>query len=98
MSDSLVSTQMIGSTNMIVQLPYLPVVLYGDVGVFENNGSMDMAYGFGAGVRFGETFGVYFPIVESNNMFDSSTKYWNRIRFTLNLNGIKPAEIIQGAL
>lgn len=97
-SDSLISTKMIGATNLIVQLPYLPVVLYGDVGVFDNNGSMDVAYDFGAGVRFGEMFGIYFPIVESSNMYDPAMKYWNRIRFTLNLNGIRPAEIIQSSL
>jgi hypothetical protein len=97
-SDSLVSTSMIVGSNLIVEIPYLPVVLYGDVGMFDNNGSMDMAYDFGVGIRMGETFGVYFPIVESSNMYDSSMKYWNRIRFTLGLNGYRPTEIVQSRL
>jgi hypothetical protein len=97
-SDSLNSTSMVAATNLIFEVPYLPLVLYGDFGVFDNNGSMDVAYDFGAGIRFGEAFGVYFPIVESSNMFDPSMRYWNRIRFTLSMNGYRPAEIIQSAL
>ncbi|MEZ4922231.1 MAG: M1 family metallopeptidase [Crocinitomicaceae bacterium] len=97
-SDSLISTKMIGATNLIIQLPYLPVVLYGDVGVFDNAGSMDLGYDFGAGIRFGEAFGIYFPIVESSNMYDPTMKYWSRIRFTLNMNGYRPTDIIQSTL
>lgn len=97
-SDSLNSTAMIFGTNLIVNLPYLPLALYGDFGMLDRNGSMEMAYDFGIGIRFGEVFGVYFPFVESENMYDAATKYWNRIRLTFNMNGYRPAEIVRQVL
>ncbi|MBD3638124.1 MAG: M1 family metallopeptidase [Crocinitomicaceae bacterium] len=97
-SDSLTSTDMIFGTNLIIQLPYLPLVLYGDIGLLDQNGSIQTAYDAGIGIRFGEIFGIYFPFVESSNMYDPAMKYWNRIRFTLNLNGYRPSNIIRMAL
>lgn len=94
-SDSLNSTSMIFGTNLIFNLPYVPICLYGDIGVLDNNGTMETAYDFGAGIRLGEIFGIYFPIVESSNMYDPAGKYWARIRFTLSMNGYRPAEIVR---
>jgi Peptidase family M1 domain len=98
MSDSLTSTKMIFGTNLIVNLPYLPLALYGDFGMLEQNGTLEMAYDFGIGIRLGEMFGIYFPFIESDNMVDPTMKYWNRIRFTVNLNGYRPAEMARAFL
>ena len=97
-SDSLISTSMIWGSNFIFEIPYVPFVLYADYGLLDRNGSMEMAYDFGAGMRIGEAFGVYFPIVESTNMYPAGIKYWNRIRFTFNLNGLRPGELISSNL
>lgn len=94
-SDSLTSTAMIFGSNFIFEIPYVPFVIYADYGLLDQNGSIEMAYDFGAGIRFGEAFGIYFPIVESQNMYHPAMKYWNRIRFTMNLNGLRPGELIQ---
>lgn len=101
-SDSLNSTGMIAATNLIIDIPYVPLVIYGDVGAFDNNESMDIAYDFGVGMRFGDAFGIYFPLYESTNMYDASTsfwnQYWNKIRFTLSMNGFRPSDIIRAQL
>lgn len=97
-SDSLTSTSMIFGSNLIFHIPYIPLVLFGDFGMLDRNGSMEMAFDFGAGIRFGETFGIYFPILESSNMFASGVKYWQKIRFTLSMNGFKPADLIKANL
>lgn len=95
------STSMIFGTNLIVDIPYVPFVLYGDFGMFDNAGTMETVYDAGAGIRFGDAFGVYFPLLESANLknsYPAGIKYWNKIRLTLNLNGYKPANFIQNAL
>ena len=97
-SDSLTSTSMIFGTNLIFNLPYVPFALYGDFGMLDRNGTMEMAYGFGAGLRLGEMFGVYFPIYESSNMHPAGARYGTRIRFTINMNGIRPPEIVRALL
>ena len=48
--------------------------------------------------RVADKIAVYFPIVESDlilNSFAADVKYWNKIRFVLNMNGLNPGEIIQ---
>lgn len=95
------SRSMIFATNLIFQIPYVPFVLYGDFGMFDNAGTIETVYDAGAGVRLGSTFGIYFPIVESQNMIDAyapGITYWNKIRFTINMNGLKPGKLIQSAL
>jgi hypothetical protein len=95
------STAMIFATNLVIDVPYLPFVLYGDFGMFDNAGTITTVYDAGAGIRFGESFGVYFPFVESANLkaaYPTGTKYWSKIRLTINMNGLKPIELIQSAL
>jgi hypothetical protein len=96
------STKMIFATNLVFEVPYLPmVVMYGDFGMFDNFGTMETVYDAGVGIRMGEAFGVYFPLLESQNMinaYPAGIKYWNKIRFTLSMNGYKPSKIIQAVL
>lgn len=94
------TNQMLFTTNIFIDLPYVPLVgLFADYGMFENNaGNMDSAYDFGVGLRLADKFAVYFPVYESDNIknsFATDVKYWNKIRFVLNMNGLNPAEIIQ---
>jgi hypothetical protein len=61
---------------------------------------MESVYDLGIGLRIADKFAVYFPVYESDlikNSFATDVKYWNKIRFVLNMNGINPAEIIQSA-
>ena len=101
-SDFGTSTSMIAAANFFVDLPYLPMIgLFGDAGVFDDFGTMRTVYDFGVGFRVQEQFGIYFPIYESDNLRNSwptDVKYVQKIRFTLNLNGFKPADIAQSFL
>ena len=93
------SNKTVVAANFIFELPYIPfVVLYADYGVFDNGGKFDSMYDAGAGLRFGRTFGIYFPFYESANMIAPGAKYGQRIRFTLTMEGLNPAKIVQKAL
>ena len=95
------STAMIFGTNLVIDVPYLPFVLYGDFGMFDNAGTMTTVYDAGVGLRIGESFGIYFPFLESANLkasYPTGTKYWSKIRLTINMNGLKPGDLIQSAL
>jgi len=95
------SNTMIFGSNLVFQIPYVPFILYGDFGMFDNAGTMETVYDAGAGIRFGESFGIYFPFLESDNLknsYPAGTKYWSKIRLTLNMNGLRPGELIQSAL
>ncbi|MDG1333716.1 MAG: M1 family metallopeptidase [Crocinitomicaceae bacterium] len=76
--------------NMWVQLPYIPKLFgaFVDAGVFSNGISESTAVNMGLGMRFGNTFGLYFPIWMSQELSDSfgNSSYAEKIRFTLNLN------------
>jgi len=95
------TTQLVAA-NLFFDLPYIPFVgLFADFGVFDNAGVMTTVYDFGVGIRVADKIGIYFPIYESDNLKNSfavDVKYYNKIRFTLNLNGLNPGEIIQTVL
>lgn len=76
------------TTNLYVQLPVKPNIfgLFSDFGMFDDGTSVQSAVNAGIGVRFGNTFGVYFPLVRSANMGNLYTDYGKQIRFTLKLN------------
>ncbi|MBK7129954.1 MAG: M1 family metallopeptidase [Crocinitomicaceae bacterium] len=94
------TNQMMFTTNIFIDLPYIPLAgIFADFGVFEDNaGNMDEVYDVGVGFRMADRFGIYFPIYESDNLknsFATDIKYYQKIRFVLNLNGINSSEIIQ---
>jgi hypothetical protein len=87
------------AANLYAELPYIPVVgVFADYGVFGNSGDWTSAYNAGLGVRFGSKFGVYFPLIESENIqnaYPDGIGYLNKIRFTLDLTGLSPGNIFQ---
>jgi hypothetical protein len=93
------STTMVGSANFYIDIPYVPLIgLFADLGVFDSSGTIATVYDFGIALRAEDRFGIYFPLYESDNLANSflpGTKYVQKIRFTLSLDGIKPAEIVQ---
>lgn len=93
-----VSNTMIVSGNANLEIPYLPVVLFSDYGMFDNNGSMEAMWNLGLGLKLGKIFGIYFPIIESDNMFPDGTSYGQKIRFSLRLEGLDPARLIKSNL
>jgi hypothetical protein len=80
------------AANLYFQLPLRGGIfgLYADAGVFHNGVGINEAYQFGGAIKFGDVFGVYFPIPiwMSKELSDSFgvSKYPEKIRFTLNFN------------
>ena len=82
--------------NLYFQLPIKPGVFgaFFDVGTFHNGVALNTVYNAGLGVRFGDVFGVYFPIPGlispqiEDTFKDSNGKiqYSQMIRFTLKFN------------
>ncbi len=85
--------------NFFLPFPAGPSFLgiFGDVGYFtafiptagSGNIQLDkgqLAWSSGIGVKFGETFGLYLPLIQSQNLLDNSPSQWNqRIRINANL-------------
>ena len=93
-----ISNTMIMAGNANVWLPYLPVMVYADYGMFDNNGTMEAMWNVGAGLKLGKVFGIYFPFTESANMFPAGTPYVQKIRFSLRLEGFDPEKLIKANL
>jgi hypothetical protein len=80
------------ATNFWIQSPVGPKFLgvFADWGMFESGlgNKVYSAYNLGLGIKIASVFGVYFPIVMSQEMEDSypNASYADRIRFTLKFN------------
>lgn len=74
------------TTNFYAPLPVLTslVGVFGDYGVLSNNGVQSTVYDLGLGIRLGDILGVYFPLVQSNNLQQST--FGQSIKFSLKLN------------
>lgn len=80
------------TSNLFIDIP-LPVKglgLFGDIGAFEQNGIINTAYNAGVGFRLGDVFGIYYPLVESQNIRDGylGDSFVDKLRFTINLNPV----------
>ena len=78
------------TSNLFVDIP-LPIKgfgLFGDIGSFEQNGIFYTAYNAGVGFRIGDVFGIYYPLIESENLREGylGDSFMDRLRFTINLN------------
>ena len=95
-----VTNQTLIAANLYTEIPYIPLVgIFADYGVFEDGGELVAAYDAGIGLRFGSKFGIYFPIIESQNLknsFPVESGYLNKIRFTLDITGLSPGKLIEG--
>jgi hypothetical protein len=66
-----------------------------DLGGFQQNGVAYGVYNAGLGWRLGDTFGVYFPLIQSENLVNAYTSlnYLERVRFTLNINIVNTGKL-----
>jgi len=81
------------SLNVKADIPYLPnfIKLFSNHGLFYDNymwNGYKLRYMYNAGLsfEFGGIFGVYFPLVRSENMGNLFDSYGREIRFTLKFN------------
>lgn len=86
------STGWMAAANFYIETPIGPKIfgVYADFGLFSQAYSPKtvQAYDLGLAMRLGKTFGIYFPVLQSQNITDaySSKNYAERIRFTLRFN------------
>jgi len=66
-----------------------------DLGGFQQNGVAYGVYNAGLGWRLGDTFGVYFPLIQLENLVNAYTSlnYLERVRFTLNINIVNTGKL-----
>lgn len=86
------STGWMAAANLYLETPIGPKIfgVYADFGVFNQAYSPKtvQAYDLGLAMRLGKVFGIYFPVLQSENITNaySSKNYAERIRFTLKFN------------
>ncbi len=86
------TTTWMTAANFYLQMPVGPKIfgIYADFGVFDEafKSKPTQAYDLGLAIRLGTTFGIYFPILQSDNMEKAylTKNYAERIRFTLKFN------------
>ncbi|TNE54194.1 MAG: M1 family peptidase [Bacteroidetes bacterium] len=80
------------TANVFAQLPFGPrsLGIFADVGGLKQGTVVYGVFNTGIGLRFGDFFGLYFPIYNSDHLEAAYTgkNYLNRIRFSLRLNPV----------
>ena len=83
----------LSSCNITAELPYLPnfIKLFSNHGLFYDeylwdDFKLEYMYNAGLSIEFGDVFGVYFPLIRSENMGNLYDDYGREIKFTLNFN------------
>ncbi|MDX1651184.1 MAG: M1 family metallopeptidase [Brumimicrobium sp.] len=82
------------TANLYVEIPLPKPVnifgIFGDVGTFEQQGTVYTAYNAGVGIRLGDFFGLYYPLVASENLTDGypGNSFTDKLRVTLKLNPV----------
>ncbi|MEX1190811.1 MAG: M1 family metallopeptidase [Brumimicrobium sp.] len=73
-----------------IPLPVKGFGLFGDIGAFEQHGEYHTAYNAGVGFRLGNVFGIYYPLIASENIVDGyvGNGVLEQLRITLNLNPV----------
>ncbi|MGV3613285.1 MAG: M1 family metallopeptidase [Fluviicola sp.] len=86
------TTTWMTAANFYMEMPIGPKIfgVYADFGMFDEafKSKPTQAYDLGLAIRLGTTFGIYFPVMQSENMEKAylTKKYAERIRFTLKFN------------
>lgn len=83
-------------------LEKLPIKLYASMGTYDKiyGGGKSVAFEFGPYLSFGRFIEIYFPAFTSKVFRDAASvngidKYYERIRFTINFNMVKPFELLK---
>ncbi len=99
-TSALFSSKNLIAVNLIFHLPIpiVPLVAFVDYAMFDQLGTRQSAFDIGLGLRLKKYFGIYFPLYETANMHPAGTGYGTRIRFTLTMEGLNPANIVHKVL
>ncbi|MGM0478208.1 MAG: M1 family metallopeptidase [Bacteroidota bacterium] len=68
---------------------------FGNLGIFENDGQQYTPYAMGVGYELGDFFGLYYAILESNNLANthSGSRFGQRLRVTLHIDLFNSGQI-----
>lgn len=86
------TTTWMTTANFYLETPIGPKIfgIYADFGIFDEayKATPTQAYDLGLAMRLGTTFGIYFPVLQSDNIEKAylTKNYAERIRFTLKFN------------
>jgi len=96
------TTTWMTTANFYLETPIGPKIfgIYADFGLFDQayKSSPTQAYDLGLAMRLGTVFGIYFPVLQSDNITKAylTANYAERIRFTLKFNLTnKPLDILK---
>ena len=78
----------LSSCNVSAQIPYIPnfIKVFSNHGFFMDGDQLNYMHNSGLSIEFGGVFGVYFPLVRSENMGNLFDAYGREIKFSLNFN------------
>lgn len=88
-SDFGFSNKFMASANLYAELPWGPIGVFADYGVFDNGNKLITAADAGLGLRLlNGDLAVYFPLLQTDNLSNSLSglDYLNTVRFTINLS------------
>lgn len=98
-SDFGLSSSFMASANVYAELPWGPIGIFGDYGVFHNGSKLITAANAGLGIRLlNGNVSAYFPLFQTNNIQESlnDKKYIHTVRFTFNLSNLSYQRILRG--
>ena len=85
------------TVNMFMDLPISisGIGIFADAGLVNTGGETSFMYNTGIGIRASKLIAIYFPLLTSENLLSGlpSEAYYNRIRFTINMNFVNSDKI-----
>jgi hypothetical protein len=79
-------------------LPWGPIGVFADYGVFDNGNKLITSADAGLGLRLlNGDLAIYFPLIQTDNLKNSlnGSSYFQQIRFTLNLSNYSYQKLLQ---
>ena len=97
-SDFGFSQSFMASANLYAELPWGPIGVFADYGVFDNGNKLITSADAGLGLRLlNGDLAIYFPLIQTDNLKNSlnGSSYFQQIRFTLNLSNYSYQKLLQ---
>ena len=98
-SDFGFSTNFMASANLYAELPWGPIGVFGDYGVFDNGNKLITAANAGLGIRLLQgNLAAYVPLISTSNIQNSLTQkeFIQTIRITLNISALTYRNLLGG--
>ena len=97
-SDFGLSSSFMASANVYAELPWGPIGVFGDYGIFDNGSKLITAANAGLGIRLlNGNISAYFPLIQTDNIKKSlkDKNYIHTVRFTFKLSSLSYSKIMR---